>query len=47
MYNYIDHEEIPSNIASYLLTVADADNIAELSLEDINSFLNGVEDYNG
>lgn len=44
MHNYIDHEEIPSNIASYILTVSDADNIAELSLEDINSFLNGVED---
>jgi len=43
IYNYTDHMEIPSTISSYLMTVADIDNIAQISLEEINSFLNDME----
>jgi len=39
------HEEIDSTTASYILSVTDADNIAEVSLSDINSFLEGLNDY--
>ena len=43
-YNYTLYEQIPSTITSYMLTVADADNISQIPLSDINSFLNGLED---
>lgn len=39
------HEEIDSTTASYILSVADADNIGEIALDDINSFLKGLNDY--
>lgn len=44
IYNYTLYEQIPSTITSYMLTVADADNISQIPLSDINSFLNGLED---
>jgi len=44
-YKYERYDAIPPSISSYLLSVADADNIAEISLEDINSFLNGLEAF--
>lgn len=43
-YNYTLYEQIPATITSYMLTVADADNISQIPLSDINSFLNGLED---
>ena len=43
-YNYTLYEQIPATIISYILTVADADNIAQIPLSDINGFLNGLED---
>ena len=39
MYDYTDHREIPGPIRSYIMTVADADNIGEVPLQEINDFL--------
>jgi len=39
------YEEIDSTTASYILSVTDADNIAEVPLNDINSFLEGLNNY--
>jgi hypothetical protein len=39
------YEEIPQLTKDYLLTVADADFIEEIPLEDINSFLQGLAEY--
>ena len=36
---YKSHEEISGLMAGYVLEVADADNIAEIPLEDVNSFI--------
>ena len=44
-YDFMGYEEIPSSLASYMLTVAEADNIAEIPLQDINDFLNGLGSY--
>ena len=43
-FNYTEHEEIPTDTAGYILTVADAHNIGEIPLEHINDFLNGLEE---
>tara|TARA_R100000988_G_C3864213_1_gene100711 strand:+ start:138 stop:311 length:174 start_codon:yes stop_codon:yes gene_type:complete len=45
MYDYTDHSEIPGPIRSYIMTVADADNISEIPLQEINGFLNGLDEY--
>ena len=42
-YNYITYEEIPPTIIQYIFNVADIDNIAEVSLAEINEFLNMQE----
>ena len=42
-----DHSEIDSTTESYILQVADAKSIWQIPLEDINSFLEGLEEYNG
>lgn len=44
-YNYRDFSEIPANIESYLLGVADIRSIGQISLEDINEFLNEMEEH--
>jgi hypothetical protein len=44
-FDFIEYEEIPSDTAGYILTVADADNIGEIPIEHINDFLNGLEAY--
>lgn len=38
------HEEIPALMVSYMLSVADADFITDISLEEINGFLGMLED---
>ena len=43
---YTEYEAIPSSIASYLVSIGDVDNIAEISLDDINDFLNELEENN-
>lgn len=45
MFAYTSYEAIPSTIVGYVMTVADADNIAEIPLSDINDFLNGLENF--
>lgn len=37
------HSEIPSLTASVILSYADADNICDISLEDINGFMEMME----
>ena len=44
-YDFKCHSEISSHTAGYLLTVADVADIGELDLDDINSFLNGQDEY--
>lgn len=43
-FNFESYEEIPAETVNYILTVSDADNIAECSLEEINDFLNNLEE---
>jgi hypothetical protein len=45
IYAYKDYDDIPTSISDYVLSVTDADNIVEVSIEDINSFLNDQEVY--
>jgi hypothetical protein len=45
VYKYKSHEEIPSYMRDYLLGVADANHVEELDLDDINDFLNGLEEW--
>ena len=45
MYNYKDHEEIPSYMKDYLLSVTDADSIYRVPVVDINDYLNGLNDW--
>jgi hypothetical protein len=45
MFAYTDYEAIPSTIAAYMMTVADADSIEQVPLTDINDFLNGLENF--
>lgn len=42
MNNYRSHEEIDSHTAAFLLSVADADSLVEIPLEEINTFLEEV-----
>ena len=45
MYNYKDHDEIPSYMKDYLLSVIDADSIYRVPVEHINDYLNGLDDW--
>ena len=42
---FANHDEIPVWLVDYLLTVADAGHISELSIADINDFLEGLDGY--
>ena len=44
-YIYNDYKEIPQSTVDYVLSVSDADNIADIPLEDINDFLNGLDKW--
>ena len=39
------HEEIDAMTASYIVQVADAQSICDIPIEDINSFLEGLDDH--
>ena len=39
------HEEIDTMTASYILSVADANSIWQIPIEDINSFLEGLDEF--
>ena len=45
VYKYSTYEEIPISVASYIITVADVKALEQVPLEDINSFLNGLEEF--
>lgn len=44
-YNFQTYEEIPLLISEYILTVAESKSLFDIPLEDINSFLTGLEEY--
>ena len=41
---YTDHEEMTHSDVNYVLSCADTNNIAKIPIEDINDFINIVED---
>ena len=45
VYNYKDHQDIPNYMRAYLMDVVDADYLEEVDIEDINDFLNGLEEW--
>tara|TARA_B110000483_G_scaffold241105_1_gene323267 strand:+ start:1617 stop:1820 length:204 start_codon:yes stop_codon:yes gene_type:complete len=45
VYKYSSYKEIPDTIESYIITVADVKMLEQVPLEDINSFLNGLEEF--
>jgi hypothetical protein len=45
IYNYKDHEEVPTYVKDYLLSVIDEDSIYRVPIEDINDYLNGLVDW--
>ena len=44
-YKYEDHREIDPEMQDYLLSVADVSNIYELDIEEINDYLNQMEQF--
>ena len=44
-YNYKDHRDISKEMIDYLLSVADVSNIYSLDLQEINDYLNELEQY--
>lgn len=44
---FFDYEEIPQLTKEYIMTVADAEYIEEIPLEEINSFLAGLYEFKG
>jgi hypothetical protein len=46
-FNYTDYGQIDPATAAYILNVADADNIGEIELKDINKFLNEMDIWYG
>ena len=45
VYDNKDHTEIPSYMRAYLMDIVDADHLEEVDIEDINDFLNGLEEW--
>ena len=43
--NYKDHQDIPEHKVDWVMYVAGVDNIYSLDLEDINSLINGYEQW--
>ena len=44
-YKYKDHRDIDAEMQDYLLSVADVSNIYELDIEEINEYLNQMEQF--
>ncbi len=44
-YNFSSYLEIPEHIKDYILNCSSELDIKDITLEDINDFLNGIEDY--
>jgi hypothetical protein len=45
VYKYVCHEDIPNYMKYYLLTVSCATLIEAIPVEEINAFLNGLEEW--
>lgn len=45
-WNYKTHEELPESVVSYIVNVSGAESITDVSLDDINSFLNDLDVVN-
>jgi hypothetical protein len=46
-YQFESHDEIPFILRNYLMTVAEVSVFNEIPLFDVNSFLNGLEEFHG
>ena len=44
-FNYQDHHEIPADMANYIVMCADAHSVHQIPLDEINDFLNDLEDW--
>ena len=44
-YDFQDYESISNSLSDYVMGIADADYITDIHLDDINDFLNGLEDW--
>jgi hypothetical protein len=42
---YKTYDELPTSITDFVLTASGESNIKSLSLHDINTFIEGIEDY--
>ena len=45
VWDYKSYSEIPKGIEDYLLTVSCAEDIKDVPLNDINDYLNGLNEY--
>lgn len=45
MKKFYSYEEIPVATREYILTVADAERIQDIPLQDINGFLQGLHEW--
>lgn len=45
MGSFARHDDLPVWLEDYLLTVSGAKRITDLTLDDINDFLRGLDDY--
>ena len=46
-YQFESHDEIPFILRNYLMTVAEVSVFNEIPLFDVNSFLNGLQEFHG
>lgn len=44
-YSYTQHSEVPVDLVDYVLNIANINNINELTIEEINDFLNEVDEF--
>lgn len=44
-FNYRNIKDLPLNVYDYIMTVSGADEIGDLDIEDINTFLNDQEEW--
>ena len=43
-YDFADYNDIPENLTTFILNVAGLESLDEISIEDINMFLNETEE---
>jgi hypothetical protein len=47
VYKYKTHDEIPAYMRDYILDVSDSESVEQIDVQDINDFLNGLEEWMG